>query len=449
MMRRLWVSAMLGVAAPGAIAGCQGHGSEATVKVDTAKRPVPVTVVPLVHRSVLRTVNIVGKLEAWEDVTIGARRDGRIVRVFHDMGDRVKPGDLLVQMETEDADLEILQAERKLQAELARLGLKELPRGEFDFTSLPAVVQARLALDRARQNLARERSLIQRNAGTMQDFQNAENDERSAEASMANALLTAQATLAGAHSTRVAIDVARYKRSEMEIRAPNPSTLPDGIDGPITYAILKKQVSEGQMLRQGDPVVELVIDRPLRFMAPVPAYHSVDVKVNQPVDLTVSSHPGTTFEGKVARINPKVDALTHTMGVEALMPNHRGLLRPGGYAKASIVIDQDAEATTVPIESVSKFAGVVKVFIVEGDKARAIPVKEGLQGEGWVEVVGDLPREALVVTTGLTKLDRLAEGTAVAIREPKGVDAGKSEGEPSRHAGGARPVAQAEELSPR
>ena len=70
----------------------------------------------------------------------------------------------------------------------------------------------------------------------------------------------------------------------------------------------------------------------------------------------------------------------------------------------------------MPIESVVKFAGVTKLFVVEGGKARAIPVETGLEGEGWVEVRGDLPESGEVVTTGQTQL---ADKTEVVVRRPE------------------------------
>jgi RND family efflux transporter MFP subunit len=398
-----------------AAAGCGSHGAEpATGSAAAAPGPIPVTVAPLEHRAVMRTVDVVGTLHGWEDVTIGAKREGRVLKVHHDMGDRVEPGALLVELESEDADLAVQQAERQLQAELAKLGLRELPQGDFDVTTVPSVVQAEVMLNKARQNLARERSLNQRNAGTLQDLQNAENDVRGYEAALASAVLTARSTLVGAQAMKVMLAVSRYRRSEMEIRAPVPSVLPEGITGGLTYAIARRKVGEGQMLKQGDAVAELVIENPLRLRASVPERYSNDVQVGQPVGIMVSSHPGTIFEGQVARINPLVDDSSRTFQVEAHVPNNRGLLRPGSFAKAAIVISRDSQATTVPIGSESTFAGVTKIFVVEDDKAHAIPVTLGLQGKGWVEVKGDLPATAQVVTTGQV---HLAEGTPVVIRQ--------------------------------
>jgi len=427
---KAWWSGAFGVlgaaAVAAATAGCGGHGGESEVKAGTAAKAVPVTVAPTGRRAVERTVEVVGTLKGWEDVTLGAKKDGRVSRVLHDMGDRVKPGDLLVGMETEDADLAVRQADRKVGVELAKLGLKELPKKDFDVTALPAVVQAKVVLEKAKRNFERERSLMQRNAGTMQDYQNAESDERGAEAALANAALTAQSTLANAQSARVALDIAQRDRNEMEVRVPKPTLLPEGVTESITYAVSKRSVAEGQYLRMGDPILSLVIENPLRFWAGVPERFSAEVKVGQPVRVSVASFPDTAFEGKVGRINPSVDPVSRTFQIEAVVPNSRGLLRPGGFAKASVLTERNAAATVVPIEAVVKYAGVTKLFVVDGTKAHAVNVETGQEGTDWVEVTGDLPDKARVVITGQSQL---AEGTPVLVREPEaGKDAAKAPG---------------------
>ena len=99
-----------------------------------------------------------------------------------------------------------------------------------------------------------------------------------------------------------------------------------------------------------------------------------------------------------------------------MIPNDSGTLRPGGFAKASILTGRDSEAVVVPMESVLKFAGVTKVFVVEGGKARGINIETGLEGPGWVEVTSTLPEGANVVIDGWTQL---ADGTPVILRVEK------------------------------
>ena len=95
------------------VAGC-GHGGRATdAQGPTAARIVPVTVANLEHRVVERTVEVIGTLRGWEQVTVGSKRTGRVVKVHHDIGDRVKPGEPLVDLDPVDANLGVQQAESK------------------------------------------------------------------------------------------------------------------------------------------------------------------------------------------------------------------------------------------------------------------------------------------------------------------------------------------------
>jgi membrane fusion protein (multidrug efflux system) len=408
-----WCGSALALAGTLALAGCGAPAVEPEAKASTTPRAVPVTVAPLEHRTVERTVDVVGSLKGWEDVTISARQEAHVVKIHHDMGDRVEPGTLLAELDPTDAELAVRQSERQLQVELAKLGLSDMPKGDFDPMTVPAVVQANVSLDKTRKNLARERSLMQRNAGTMQDLQNAENDERGAEAALANAILNVRSTVASAQASRAALDVALRRLAETKIYAPFPSKVPDGVTGTIKYAIARRHVSEGQTVRPGDPAADLVIENPLRLRANVPERFSAEVELGQEVRIHVASHPDLPFSGKVTRINPTVDSVSRTFIVEAVVPNTRGMLRPGGFAKASILTNRNAEAAVVPIEAVVKFAGVTKLFVIEGNKARPIEVETGLEGSGWIEVLGKLPTQAQVVTTGQTQL---ADGTPVAIR---------------------------------
>lgn len=416
--------------------GCGSGVGDKEVGASTAPRPVPVTVAAASRRTVERTVDVVGSLKGWEDVILGSKKEGRVRRVLHDMGDRVKPGEPLVELETDDAQFVLLQAKSKYLAELTRLSISQqqaetalkrfgvtekLLQGE-DATRLieqaPPIIQATVAVEKAQNNLNRQRQLHARNAGTTEELQNVENDFKSAKAARDNAIATARNVIATAIATKVSIDSAEQSLKEMTIVAPKPSSPPPGVTAPTVYAVTKRTVSEGQMLRVGDQVMELVIESPLRLWTSVPERHSDVVKIGQPVIIKVGSYPKDVFEGRVARINPSVDTASRTFQVEAVIPNNRGMLRPGGFAKATIQIEKNGKATVVPIEAVVRYAGVTKVFVIEADKARSINVETGLEGPGWVEVVGGLPANARVVVTGQTQL---ADGTKVAIREtPQG-----------------------------
>src|SRR5262249_48329894 len=136
----------------------------------------------------------------------------------------------------------------------------------------PAVVEKRVAREKAHQNLTRQRTLTQRGAGTAQELDDAENNYRTAVASYENAIYAARNTIAEAYAARVALNKAEQSLRDMTVRAPDPKLPPPAFasTGRLYYALSRRQVSEGQILKEGEAVADLVIEDPLRLWTRVP-----------------------------------------------------------------------------------------------------------------------------------------------------------------------------------
>lgn len=406
----------------GVVLGCQHAKEEAPV--DTGPKVIPVTVSKLETREIERKIDVVGSLRGWEAFQIGAKKGGRILKLHHDIGDRVSPGELLFEIDPVDARLAQVQAERTLQAELARLGLKRLPDKpeEFDIDTVPSVVQSKVQMDRATQNLARQRAISQRGAGSIQELQDFENDYKNAEAGLELARVSASAILAGAQVAAASLDVAKQTLIDLKIVATQPKTLPPNGES-FKYAITSRLVSEGQIIRDGEPVAELVIEDPLKYLAKVPERYSSQIKVGQELTLRVAAFDDREFKGKVTRVNPSVDPVSRTFQLEADIPNAQNELRPGGFAKADVVVDRKGSGVVVPVEAVIRTVGVTKVFLVVDDEksptkkaAKEVQVTIETEGAGWMEIKGDLPSTGEVVTTGQSQL---ADGSPIRIKTPE------------------------------
>ena len=429
------IIAGLGALAAATCSGCSDADAQPSVKEQPKVRPVPVTVAPLQRKTVERTINVVGSLRGWEHVTIGSKRGGRVHKVLHDMGDRVKPDEPLVELDPVDAQLAYNQAQSKYLAELVKLDITEeraqwfvkeygiseklIRNQQVDeaIDRVASVKQMQVAREKALHNLQRQQALSRKGASTQQELEDYQNEYRSCCAVYDNAKATARNIIATAVANKVARDQAEQTLKDMIVRVPRPEMTPPRTSeaDQIIYALTKRSVSEGQMVKEGETVCELVIDNPLRLRTSVPERYADSVRVGQDVRISVASQADMPFEGKIARINPSVDQVSRTFEVETLVPNDRHLLRPGGFAKATIVIDSAAQAAVVPIEAIVRFAGVTKLFLIGDGKARAVSdIVTGTEGKGWVEVSSkSLPATASVVTTGQTKL---ADGTPVTVR---------------------------------
>ncbi len=376
---------------------------------------VAVTVEPVTFRRVQRTVGLVGTLHGYEEITLGAKVAGRVRKISHDVSDRVKSGELLLEVDPTDFELSVRQASRELQVELAKLGLTELPMAKVDVRRIPMVVQAQLRRDNAKRRLERAQQLLDRKAGTQEDVAERKSELQVAEAEYDNQVLVAQAGIAAIQVKREALSIAKQHLQDTQIKVPELSQGVPGVeDGPI-YAISGRQVAEGSYVMVGDPLVKLVIERPLKFRGLVPERRASEVLVDQRADVYTSAYR-EPFPGKVTRINPAIDPKNRTFEVEIVVPNNEGHLKPGGFAKTAILASVDDHTATVPLESIVQFAGVTKIFVVVDGRAQEVQVTLGTQGTEWVEITSPpLAEGSQIVTSGQTAI---ASGTSVTIRAP-------------------------------
>jgi RND family efflux transporter MFP subunit len=397
------------------VVGCGKSQEKSPAATAAAKGPeaVAVTVEPVCFRAVQRIVGVVGTLHGYEEITLGAKVAGRVRKVLHDVSDRVRPGELLIEIDPTDFELNVRQAQRAVQVELAKLGLAEVPSAKTDVRQIPTVVQAALRRENAKKRLERSLSLAERKANTEEDVTEKRSEFQVAQAEYDNQILIAQTAIASIHVKQEALAIARQQLQDTLVRVPEPSQPIPGFSEGATYAVSGRLVAEGSYVMVGEALEKLVIERPLKFRGQVPERKSGEVRLGQKAGVVTAAYP-EPFPGQLTRINPAIDPKTRTFEVEILVPNKHGELKPGGFAKAGILTAVDERAATVPLEALVQFAGVTKIFLVSDGKAQEMQVTLGVQSTDWVEIASPkLPDGSQVVTSGQTAI---ADGTLVTVR---------------------------------
>lgn len=386
-------------------------------------RQIPVTIADAKLVTLPRTVPVVGTLNPFEDVILAPKVGGKVLRVFKDVGDRVGPGELLLELDAAEFLLAVDQARAAFEAELRKLKLKELPTSDVAFEShLPnvdAVAEARAHLKLAESDLERCQREVSGGVGSKQALDACLNRVAVATARVQLAETEARVTLANARRLKAALGDAERKLADTRLTAPTPAEWDEWVrqlgptTTPLTYAVAQRMVSVGSPVESMPATnsFRLVIDHALKLKAAVPERHAPEVAVGQAVEIRVEAFPNQVFPGIVTRISPTTDATNRTFGVEIAVRNGDHKLKAGGFAAAEIVLGT-VSVVTVPPEALVQFAGVNKVFVVEGDKARAVEVTIGTRDKEWVEV-GGIPAGAKVITSGQSQL---VDGSPIRIK---------------------------------
>lgn len=359
---------------------------------------VVVTAQPVALRPIQRTVDAVGTLHGFEELTVSSKVEGRVVRIHYDLSSVVKPGDILLELDATDARLAVDQAERSLQAELAKWGFASVPDEGYDLSQLPMVVSSRLRFDLAKSRLDRMLPLETTKSISQDDLEQAKSESQITESDWKNQLLMANSAAAVARLRAAELAIAKQKLRDCEIRVPTPTLTGNPQDE--IYTVSERLVSEGTLLRPGTEVFRLVLGRTLKLRLPVPEVHSSQIEVDQKVLISTSSMPEGRI-GRVAKISPSIERTTRTFIVEVEVPNEDGKCKPGSFSKASIQVGVSEDAATVPLSALYSLAGINKIFLVHGDRVQEIQVSLGEQTSEWVEIASPaIPLGARVVTSG-------------------------------------------------
>lgn len=318
---------------------------------------MPVEAAPVRVGPSQRQIQAVGSLRSNESVVVRPELAGRIVQFNFDEGQKVRKGQLLVQLDA------------------------TVPRAEL--------VQMQAALSLAKSNYERAQELFKRNAGT----------ER--------ALDEARAKL---RNDEAAVRLAEARLEKYALSAPF-----DGVIG-------LRKVSIGDFVNAGADLVNLEQIDPLKVDFRVPEVFLASLRVGQRIAVTVDALPGREFGGEVYAIDPLVDASGRAVVIRARIANPDDTLRPGLFARVSLVVDEKLEAVFVPEQSLVPVNDQLFVFkVVDGPQGGKVvaftKVKLGERRKGEAEVVEGLKPGDVVVTAGLLKV---RDGMPVQILPPPG-----------------------------
>jgi membrane fusion protein (multidrug efflux system) len=431
--------ALVGLAAVLLLAGCGQSSQAKTERRETPAaapdRPaIRVTTAVAEGRAVQRSVETVGSLLAWDEVVAKTQAIGTVLKLHVDLGDAVRAGQPLAELDRREADLGLDQLQADLLAARENL-TRARATAEGARANLQRIRASRPALaadvDRARADaewkqleLDRNRELAGKELIATRDV-----DLARAQSTMAQAQVRAAETALAQHAEQVqaaeaqlSADQGAAKAAEAQVRQREAGLdlgkkrLGDTtVPSPIAGLVARRHVAVGEFVKDNTPLFTVVAIDPLKYTGTVPERFAPDLRVGQEVRLQVDAYAGRTFPGRVTRIAPVVDMQTRTLALEAQVPNRPALLKPGFFARGLVLTRQQAQAAFVPAEAVAYVVGISKVFVVADGKAAERQVKTGLREGGQVEILGGVQPGDVVAVSGL---GQLYDGAPVQVVTP-------------------------------
>ncbi len=225
-------------------------------------------------------------------------------------------------------------------------------------------------------------------------------------------------TAAELATARLALAKSNLELAQINLRE---STITSPIDGIITT----KHIDQGNMIRTGDRIVTVADMETVKVIVAVAEKYGAAVTVGTPVKIRVDAFPERVFDNKVYSIYPALDALTHTMQVEIRLKNDELLMKPGMFARVTLITKRKDDVVVIPRDVV--LGGKVDkpyVYVVDSSETEADnPVKvEPVARKRFVEI-GIKQADKYEITEGLKAgqtlvvngMNYLADGMSVEI----------------------------------
>lgn len=351
-----------------------------------APDPIEVRIVPVARGRVEATVtnSKAGTVEAGRRSRIASETGGRVVEIRHREGARVEAGEVLVRLAA---------TSQEAQLELAQKGVAVARR---------RLEEACLRRDRTRRELERALRLAEQSIVSEDRL-----DELQYGADAASvACETARAELERARTEQGAAGVELAKT---QIRAPF-----DGVIAEVNVE-LGEWVTPSPPLLTSPAVIDLIDPSSIYVSAPMDEVDAGALATDLPVKVTVDSHPGEIFEGRVARVAPYVVDLeaqnrTIEIDVEIVDPSLRSALLPGTSADVEVILEAREGVLRVPTSALLQGE---RVLLLEEGRLVEREVELGLRNWQFAEVTRGLAEgDPIVVSLDREEIEAGARAVA-------------------------------------
>lgn len=342
-------------------------------------------VVVVQRRPIQDVLTLSGEFRPYQQVDVHAKVAGYIKRIYVDVGDHVKVGQVLAILEVPELNAQVAGAQAAIQRyqDTIQKSQSEIRRAESSHSAYHAAYTRLKQASESRTGLIAEQEL---------DDSQAKDQESEAQTESARAAMSeSKSQLAMAQA-----DLERLLALEAYSH----------ITAPFAGVVTKRYADTGALIQAGTAsatqamaVVQLAEWSRLRLVVPVPESAVVQLQPASAVQVRVSA-VNKTFEGHVARFADSLSDETRTMHTEIDVENPDGTLKDGMYAEAKIILKQRGDALAVPIQALERNATGAMVLIVNSQgQVEERQVKLGIEGSDRVEV-----------TSGLAENDRVIIG---------------------------------------
>jgi HlyD family secretion protein len=392
-----------------------------------APKGLPVEIAEAQLGEMTREVLLTGTIKALQEASLTALYSGRVVAVKVREGDRVKAGQVLIELDTVAASARLQQAQASLSAAQQRLAILRLgARSQERAVARNSISSAKSSLEKAELDLHRAEDLFKEGAVAKEQVDAARNAYAVVKAQYDSASEQYDLMEVGARPEEIKAAEADVQMARGVLTEAKDALAKSVIRSPITGVVFAKEINVGDSVSSGGDPLMLVdnLDK-VYFEAIVPEKDFATLSVGQSVTITVDALPGKTFTGKLERLVPVATEGSHDFLARIAVANLDLQLNPGMFARGSVLLEKHSSAILVSKDALLNSDTTTpknSLFVVFNDKAQEREVTTGLERDSLIEILGGIKAGEEVIVAGQ---QGLKSGEAVSIVKKRSLEQAK------------------------
>jgi multidrug efflux pump subunit AcrA (membrane-fusion protein) len=393
------------------VVGCSSAGKRSAT---AAVQAIPTDVVRSISRKVPVVLSETGSFIADESSDVAPAVSGRVIRTPVSVGQFVKAGQVICELDHQDAQFKLTQMQAQLAEAIAAVRQSQqrigLGTGEFHPDRVPDVAaakanyeaslaQAKLAATDARRyaNLVTTGDVSE----SVYDQKKAQSDTASAQADQAQQQYEGSVNGAKLNFQVLGSSQASLDAMKAQVLQAQKNLGDATIRAPFDGYVSARPVAVGEFVATSAKVATIVRIDTLKLQMQIPESRAAALTVGMPVMARVVAYGDRDFNGVTSAVNPSVNPDSRAFVLEARFPNKDITLRPGMFSTAQIVLLGTENAIFLPQAAVirDRTTDSNQVFIVENGKAHLRIVTLGDTDSGQVRVLSGLAPGELAALT--------------------------------------------------
>jgi HlyD family secretion protein len=353
-----------------------------------------VDVVAVERGPLVQSIVATGRVATPARIEISSQLAARIEGIAVREGDRVRPGQLLVQLRSEEATATLAAARAALAEATDRI--RQIAQVQRPVAE-QQLAQAQANLELAEHELDRTRDLLARNYVSQAKADDAER----ALATTRAAVLAASAQAEAVREGGIEVELARSRLSQAHsnVAAAQARLELLALTAPEQAVVLTRTAEPGDTAQVGRSLLSLAQQGETRIIATVDEKNLRELKPDLRAQAVTDAFPRRPFEARVYYVAPGIDAQRGTVEVRLVVDEPPDFLRPDMTVSVEMIVGRRESALRLPADLLRNAdSDAPSVLVIRDGRAASVPVELGLHGVGTVEIAKGLQEGEQVIT---------------------------------------------------